>query len=343
MKQLGSVTIFAVIVCACGLGNGTIGNQTGGANESDEAVLRLVVDGGNCSPSNCQGCCRDGLCLAGRSNANCGIGGDSCSRCDPALSLACVQGACEEVSTCDEHTCPNGCCAAGVCVRGNSNANCGFGGQQCARCFSQSGEYCVAQSCELVMSQCTNQSCSAPTPEVCRAPDAGTITGVDAGAAVDAGLPVGYGCTKSLPIVQVVTRASQTDGGLWLFSSYFETDDSPMRRDWLLVKSYSPTTIVEPRSIDLASSSLDGGVADTVSYAQCTRVTCPRAYLARSGTMHIAEQWASPGLSAGTPNHGVYQGRLEDVVLAEYDFTDGAWVANGGCVSLPNMTFGGAF
>lgn len=141
-------------------------------NASDEC-------GGTCSGNDaCAGCCsEDGMCQAGTTWNNCGIGGEACDACvapeqctnhkckepcDPVCDGKCpgasdgCDGVCTEVSPC------TGCCDVnGFCQPGTSPVACGKEAGDCVVCMS--GEQCLNQSCGTVCTpNCTNKCPDAP-------------------------------------------------------------------------------------------------------------------------------------------------------------------------------------
>ena len=131
----------------------TLGGETDGGGNGDGGVnADGGTDGGNgnCSPSNCNGCCRNGMCLQGAANDSCGANGQTCTTCvgsQVCESGACTTGACQ------------GCVdAIGGCQAGNTNTACGASGNACVECFD-------GQVCEN--GQCKNTTCSASNCNGC--------------------------------------------------------------------------------------------------------------------------------------------------------------------------------
>ena len=105
--------------------------------------------GGNCSTAcgakTCaSGCCDSGgVCRAGTDVGNCGASGNKCVKC--GLSETCTKGTCNNAWLCNATSCKSGCCVKSQCKFGNTNQECGSGGQVCGVCK-------VYQSCQT--SQC---------------------------------------------------------------------------------------------------------------------------------------------------------------------------------------------
>jgi hypothetical protein len=112
-----------------------------------------------CNAMSCpDGCCDTaaGPCLPGNVDANCGDGGVICVACPSGQD--CVNQQC----VCNATSCPNGCCTngpgnPGSCLPGNSNANCGDGGELCETC--PTGETCVDGDCVCNATSCPNGCC----------------------------------------------------------------------------------------------------------------------------------------------------------------------------------------
>ncbi len=111
------------------------------------AVSGVACGERKCSPANCDGCCDSlGRCLEGGSPSECGTGGDACRVC--RSGEVCLSGACAVhppdgglAKGCGPGTaqpCANGCCTAfetgGICLQGDSDSNCGGGGNLCRTC-----------------------------------------------------------------------------------------------------------------------------------------------------------------------------------------------------------------
>lgn len=169
-QVLGSLCalVLGVLVGACSaatpFGDGGAGSDQGrrdfaipsGVDLLEPANADLAGTVPTCTASNCQGCCKNGLCLAGDSDSACGTGGAQCDTCDGTTNR-CQAGSCDEI--CGPATCA-GCCAEDpgtgkiVCMGGGAVDQCGKNGANCIDCgvgaVCSSG-VCVTQSCA---SQC---------------------------------------------------------------------------------------------------------------------------------------------------------------------------------------------
>jgi len=105
-----------------------------------------------CGPSNCQGCCQAGKCIAPTPTA-CGLGGAVCTPCPSGQE--CSAGSCRAVSNCAASC--EGCCKDGFCLPGTSSASCGIGGGPCRPCAGS--ETCAEGACVPAISQCTAARC----------------------------------------------------------------------------------------------------------------------------------------------------------------------------------------
>lgn len=112
-----------------------------------------------CTPSNCDGCCRDDKCEKGESVALCGVGGASCETCSGAQE--CKAGHCKE--PCGPNNCP-GCCDGDACIDPPTTEQCGDAGESCKSCktvgasFICSNKQCIDGSCQAT---CATGCCSA--------------------------------------------------------------------------------------------------------------------------------------------------------------------------------------
>lgn len=145
--------------CAAASGpDGGAGADGGGGVITEDGAV-ITPDGAACDASNCDGCCRDGVCLSGRSRAACGAAGTACETCSG--TTACVDRVCSQTE-CGPTNC-GGCCQNGVCVSGTTSSACGFNGNTCATCPSGTacdGTTCVSVSCR---STCTSGCCTGST------------------------------------------------------------------------------------------------------------------------------------------------------------------------------------
>ena len=93
-----------------------------------------------CGPESCEGCCQDGVCIAGGTDDVCGAGGVACVAC-PAPSI-CYKpaGTCLLWMSldCGPANCP-GCCAGSYCYLGAQDTRCGHAGQACQTCSPDAG------------------------------------------------------------------------------------------------------------------------------------------------------------------------------------------------------------
>ncbi len=130
--------------------------------------------GGTCSNNApCVGCCdAQGTCLAGTTNAACGLNGQTCAACvSPEL---CQNNTCQEPcvpdctgkcptgpdgcgGTCSPNPPCDGCCDVnGTCMGGTSAVACGKSGAACKVCIA--GEQCLDQQCKTVCTpNCANK------------------------------------------------------------------------------------------------------------------------------------------------------------------------------------------
>jgi hypothetical protein len=109
-----------------------------------------------CGPTNCKGCCEEGVCILSPNNARvatCGAGGLACAHCG---NRACLEFACSGTGAgggastgCSKDSCPSGCCSgtssASVCIATPSATNCGAHGDVCTSCLA--GEGCLDGVC----------------------------------------------------------------------------------------------------------------------------------------------------------------------------------------------------
>ncbi len=112
-----------------------------------------------CTPSNCEGCCRDDRCEKGDTEASCGAGGGACQKCSGEQS--CKAGACKE--PCGPTNCA-GCCDGDTCLPGTATDKCGGEGAACTTCATEgpsfvcSNQQCIDGSCQAT---CATGCCSA--------------------------------------------------------------------------------------------------------------------------------------------------------------------------------------
>ncbi len=105
----------------------------------------------NCDPNSCpNGCCTFGpggnsVCVDGRENTTCGIGGASCQNCANQGEICDPNAHTCVVPTCGPSNC-SGCCLGNVCQPGTSPSACGQGGGQCFDCGPNAA--CVMGICE---------------------------------------------------------------------------------------------------------------------------------------------------------------------------------------------------
>jgi hypothetical protein len=110
---------------------------------------------GNCSASNCDGCCvGNGICADGKHDTACGHGGIMCEGCNPTsggghciLEPSGSGGHCQFApKPCDQNSCPNGCCAGNICAQGTQDIACGTTGGVCVDCTT-TGTTCLVGRC----------------------------------------------------------------------------------------------------------------------------------------------------------------------------------------------------
>ncbi|MBI3181478.1 MAG: hypothetical protein HYZ28_04990 [Myxococcales bacterium] len=171
--QLGICTFANNTACApatctgcCGSGGCQAGNLTTACGSGGNACVECqpgqtcengqckgtptdggnTGDGGTCGPSNCTGCCRNGICDTSNSNLACGKGGVACVVCSG--SEVCTSfGTCQVPGSCNSTNCATGCCSGGLCVPYNQQtaSQCGSGGSVCIGCTP--GNSCVNGTC----------------------------------------------------------------------------------------------------------------------------------------------------------------------------------------------------
>lgn len=144
---------------ACGKPVDPGGSADGGVISEDGAVV--IPDGAVCGASNCDGCCRDGVCLSGQTYQACGRPGEACESCSG--STLCVGRACVDVN-CGPANC-SGCCQNNVCISGTTTSACGAGGASCTSCGAGTvcdGLACVNVTCKSSCSAgcCTGSTCN---------------------------------------------------------------------------------------------------------------------------------------------------------------------------------------
>lgn len=129
---------------------------TCGTNQVCDA-LGTCVQGGECNPANCAGCCVGDICAVGTQNTACGAKGEACLNCANQIpQRVCQTGVCE-VPACGPTTCPNGCCSGNTCVVGTQNNACGAaGGAACQDC-SATNQVCGARQCR---DKCSAANCT---------------------------------------------------------------------------------------------------------------------------------------------------------------------------------------
>lgn len=159
------------LLVLCGAGcipfkNG--GENCSGSNCGEEADTGVVRDTGcdtcteadtcagadacsetECTPENCDGCCRAGRCRPGDKDFACGTEGETCVECLEGESCN-TEGACVNCSGCRN--------ADGECVDGTSDQACGTGGASCKVCSD--GETCTDGTCTAEGEMTCAESCS---------------------------------------------------------------------------------------------------------------------------------------------------------------------------------------
>lgn len=165
----------------CASGTSGVGCGTGGQqclrclpSEGTGQCVRLEAGPGGtciggsptCGPENCgyggsEGCCLNGTCVSGVTEAACGHGGASCQAC-PSGTFCNAGGGCRPGTPCTPQSCPNGCCGVdldgGVCYPGTADDTCGSGGVACTDC-QNAHEVCVGGVCGIPCSPSTCNGC----------------------------------------------------------------------------------------------------------------------------------------------------------------------------------------
>jgi hypothetical protein len=114
-----------------------------GGSVASDASSELPPERSSCGPESCEGCCLDGVCVAGGGDEACGSGGNDCVAC-PAGSV-CYKGlgglACLWWQTldCGPANCPGCCVGTQYCYLGVQDTACGHAGQACQRCNPDTG------------------------------------------------------------------------------------------------------------------------------------------------------------------------------------------------------------
>lgn len=211
-------TSFVAILAACGSDAATPLDATVPAEDAATPQDGAISpDGGTCNASNCEGCCRDGVCLSGRTPAACGKPGAACESCSGLTN--CVERECKPTE-CGPNNC-TGCCASGVCVGGDTASTCGQGGAACASCGS--GAVCTDGTCVSTTCQasCTSGCCAGST---CNPGNTATACGKAGGACTACGAGrtcVAGGCATDvnkpfdLVIVSAAMPATNKAGAAW--------------------------------------------------------------------------------------------------------------------------------
>ena len=105
-----------------------------------------------CGPTNCTGCCAQGICLDGANSNQCGSHGQSCAACGASQTCGAVSGGggqCRgSAGTCNPLNCTGCCDANGRCIDTNENAECGSNGAACQSCAP--GQACLNGSCQTL-------------------------------------------------------------------------------------------------------------------------------------------------------------------------------------------------
>lgn len=152
---LEGVCVSGKVVGACGVGGDACEVCAAGQHCSESGCGWGLP---SCGPWNCNGCCADGVCLAGKSADACGLDAAACSVCDDGS--VCRDGACAQpLPPCTGDNC-DGCCLDGVCVTGDVAAACGRSGVSCDSCGT--GDACVGGTCveDVSNSPCGPLNCA---------------------------------------------------------------------------------------------------------------------------------------------------------------------------------------
>lgn len=126
---------------------GTDGEQCVVCGEGEECSEQGECVQKDCSPSNCDTCCKDGECVSEISDDACGSGGEQCTSCGGRAKCG-SDGSCE---TCD------GCWNGDECITEVGKENCGKDGNSCSTCGSD--QICKNGSCLEKTAQTCADSC----------------------------------------------------------------------------------------------------------------------------------------------------------------------------------------
>ena len=150
-------------VSVCGKG-GKACQDCSAFGKKCDATTRTCQGGGptSCSPTNCNGCCKNNTCQVGNTNGVCGKGGAACVDCaSSGKTCDSSSGSCKgSTPTCGPSNC-NGCCKSNTCQAGNTNGVCGKSGAACVDCAS-SGKTCDSSlgSCKGGGPSCGPTTCA---------------------------------------------------------------------------------------------------------------------------------------------------------------------------------------
>lgn len=150
----GSMCVTTPSTSACGLG----GFPCTTCNSDQTCTTGTCSGGQTCDAFNCPaGCCDNGQCKSGLTNAACGTGGAICTDCTTSGGTCDVATqACTGGQNCSPTTCNVGCCKNNSCLPGNTNAACGDGGGACVDCAASGG------TCDLTTRTCKGSTGCAP-------------------------------------------------------------------------------------------------------------------------------------------------------------------------------------
>lgn len=149
----GTSCMGGASLSACGTGGGACKM----CNVNEKCITgKCVPTSGDCSPSNCTGCCQNKQCKSGTATAVCGAGGSDCRACKTGEQ--CKGGSCVPTGLCSPSTCASGCCNNGQCKGGTDASACGTGGNACKTC--QSNETCTGGACVPTTGTCGPSSCA---------------------------------------------------------------------------------------------------------------------------------------------------------------------------------------
>jgi hypothetical protein len=151
---VGNQCVVATTPQACGT-NGQACKACGPSQAC--GPLGTCVQGPDCNPVNCAGCCVGDICAVGTQNTACGAGGGLCLNCaNQAPPRVCQSGVCQ-APACGPATCPNGCCSGNTCVTGTQDNACGAtGGGACTDC-SATNQVCQGRQCR---EKCSPANCA---------------------------------------------------------------------------------------------------------------------------------------------------------------------------------------